>query len=128
MNVVVWILQVALALVSLAGGAYKVFQYQELARVPAAAALSRGGWGAIGVFEILCALLLVVPAATRRLPALTPLAAAALTIESIALGILYGQYSLAVAATNPLVYVVVIALVAAFVGYARLAPRPRPQP
>lgn len=128
MNVVVWILQVALALVSLAGGAYKVFQYQELARVPAAAALSRGGWGAIGVFEILCALLLVVPAATRRLPALTPLAAAALTIESIALGILYGQYSLAVTATNPLVYVVVIALVAAFVGYARLAPRPRPQP
>lgn len=124
MNVLVWILQAALALLSFAGGAYKVFQFQELARVPAAAALSRGSWAAVGVFEMVCAVLLVVPAATRRLPALTPLAAAALAVESVALGVLYGRYSLAVTATNPLVYVVAMALIAGFVGYARYALRP----
>ena len=34
MNILLWILQVAIALFSLAGGAYKVFQYEELAEVP----------------------------------------------------------------------------------------------
>jgi DoxX-like protein len=121
MNVLLWALQVALALLSLAGGVYKVFQYDDIAKVPAGAALSRGGWGAVGVFEILCAVLLVVPAATKWMPALTPLAAAALALESLALALLYAQYSLAIAATNPLVYVVVMALMAAFVAYGRYA-------
>lgn len=122
MNVFAWIVQVALAFLSLAGGAYKLFQFEELARVPAAGALSRGGWGAIGLFEMACALLLIVPSATKWRPALTPLAAAALALESLALAVLYGRYSLAVTASNPLVYVVVMALMAAFVAYAR-APR-----
>ena len=47
MNIVLWVLQVALALLSLASGAYKVFQFDELAKVPAAGALSRGGWGSL---------------------------------------------------------------------------------
>jgi len=123
MNILLWILQVALALFCLAGGSYKVFQFDELAKVPSAAALSRGGWGALGVFEMLCAVLLVVPGATKWMPVLTPLAAAALTLESLALAVLFGQYSLAVTATNPLVYVLVMGLVAAFLAYGRYALR-----
>jgi hypothetical protein len=34
MNVLLWILQVALALFCFAGGQYKVFQFDELAKVP----------------------------------------------------------------------------------------------
>ncbi len=124
MNVLLWILQAALALLSLAGGSYKVFQFDELAKVPAAGALSRGGWGAIGVFEMVCALLLVVPAAVKWIPVLTPLAAAALALESLALAVLYARYSLALTATNPLVYVVVMGLMAAFIAYGRYALRP----
>ncbi|HJZ69820.1 MAG TPA: DoxX family protein [Blastocatellia bacterium] len=124
MNILLWILQIALALFCLAGGAYKNFQFEELAKMPATAALSRGGWGAIGVFEMLCAVLLVVPAATKWMPVLTPLAAAALAMESLALAWLFARYSLKLTAVNPLVWVVGMGLVAAFVGYGRYALRP----
>lgn len=124
MNVLLWVLQVALALLSLGGGAYKVFMFDELAKVPAMGALARGGWGALGVFEMLCAVLLVVPAAAKWMPVLTPLAAAALALESLALAGLYARYSLKLTATNPLVWVVVMGLLAAFVSYGRYALRP----
>ena len=119
MNVLLWILQVALALFCLAGGQYKVFQFNQLAKVPSAGALPREGWAAIGVFEMLCAILLIVPAAVSWMPVLTPLAAAALALEALALAVLFAQYSLALTATNPLLYVVVMGLVAAFVAYGR---------
>jgi hypothetical protein len=124
MNVVLWVLQVALALLSLAGGAYKVFMFDELANMPAMSALSRGGWGALGVFEMLCAVLLIVPAAAKWMPVLTPLAAAALALESLALAALYAQHSLQLTATNPLVWVVVMGLMAVFVAYGRYALKP----
>lgn len=124
MNVLLWVLQVALALLSLAGGAYKVLMFEELAKMPATSALSRGGWGALGVFEVLCAVLLVVPAAAKWMPVLTPLAAAALALESLALAGLYARYSLKLTATNPLVWVVVMGLMAVFVSYGRYALRP----
>src|SRR5438270_665616 len=63
MNVLLWVLQVALALLYLAGGSYKVFKFDELATHMRA--LSRGGWRALGVLEMLCAVLLVVPAQRR---------------------------------------------------------------
>jgi len=124
MNVLLWVVQAALTLLSLGGGAYKVFMFDELAKLPAMGALSRGGWGALGVFEMLCAVLLVVPAAANWMPVLTPLAAAALALESLALAGLYARSSLELTATNPLVWVVVMGLMAAFVAYGRYALRP----
>jgi hypothetical protein len=124
MNLLLWVLQIALALLSLAGGAYKVFMFDELAKMPAMGALSRGGWGALGVFEMLCGVLLVVPFAVKWMPALTPLAAAALAVESLALAAVYARYSLNLTATNPLVWVVMMGLMAAFVAYGRYALSP----
>ena len=124
MNVVLWVLQVALALLAFAGGAYKVFMFDELAKMPAMSALSRGGWGALGVFEMLCAVLLIVPAAAKWKPSVTPLAAAALALESLALAALYARHSLQLTATNPLVWVVVMGLMAVLVAYGRYALRP----
>ena len=119
MNVFMWVLQVALALLYLAGGSYKVSKFDELATHMRA--LSRGGWRALGVLEMLCAVLLVVPAAAKWMPVLTPLAAAALALETLALAGLYARYSLKLAATNPLVWSVVMGLLAAFVAYGRYA-------
>jgi len=121
MNVLLWVPQVALALLSLAGGAYKVFMFEELAKVPTTSALPREGWAALGLFEILCGVLLLVPAALKWMPVLTPLAAAALAVESIVLAALYARYSLQLAATNPLVWVVAMGVMAAFVAYGRYA-------
>jgi len=122
MNVLLWIVQLALAVLCLAGGAYKVFMFDELAKMPAVAGLSRGGWAALGVFEMLCGVLLVVPAAAKWMPVLTPLAAAAIAVEGLALAGLYARYSLELTATNPLVWVVAMGLMAVLVAYGRYAP------
>jgi hypothetical protein len=121
MNVVLWVVQLALAFLSFAGGAYKIFMFEELAKMPAIGALPRGGWASLGVFEMLCGVLLVVPAALKWMPALTPLAAAALTLEGLALAALYARYSLELTATNPLVWVVAMGVMAAGVAYGRYA-------
>lgn len=121
MNILLWITQVVLALFALAGGAYKIFAHEQLSGTPAAAALSRWAWGSIGAFEMLCGVLLVAPLALRWLPILTPLAAAALAIESTALALLYARYSLQLDATNPMVWVVLMAVMAAFVAFGRFA-------
>src|SRR5256884_5668028 len=122
MNALLWVLQVALALLYLAGGAYKTFKFDELANQ--VRALPRRGWRAFGVLEMVCAVLLVVPAAAKWIPVLTPLAAAALALETLALAGLYARYSLKLAATNPMVWAVVMGLLAAFVAYGRYVLRP----
>jgi DoxX-like family len=121
MNVFLWVLQVALALLYLAGGSYKVFKFDELAKMPQTGALSRSAWGALGMFEMLGAVLLVVPAATKWMPALTAIAAAALALESLALAGLFARHSLKLTAHNPLVWTIVMGLLAAFVAYGRYA-------
>ena len=115
MNVLLWVLQIALAFLYLSGGAYKVFKFDALANH--LRALPRGGWRALGVLEMIGAVLLVVPA-------MTPLAAAALALETLALAGLYARYSLKLAATNPMVWAVVMGLLAAFVAYGRYVLRP----
>ena len=119
MNVLLWVLQIALAFLYLSGGAYKVFKFDALANHMRA--LSRGGWRALGVVEMLGAVLLIVPAAANWMPVLTPLAAAALALETLGLAGLYARYSLKLAATNTLVWAVVMGLLAAFVAYGRYA-------
>ncbi len=124
MNVLLWVLQVALALQSLAGGAFKVFKYDDIANMPATKDLPRAGWTALGVLEMVCGVLLIVPAATHWMPMLTPLAAAVLALESLALAALYARHSTRLTSTNPLVYVMVSAIIGAFVAYGRYAIAP----
>ena len=122
MNVLLWVLPVALAVLYLAGGAYKTFMFDELASQMGA--LPRGGWAALGVLEMSCAVLLVLPAAAKWMPVLTPLAAAALALETLALAGLYARYSLQLTAANPLVWAAAMGLLVAFVAYGRYALRP----
>jgi hypothetical protein len=122
MNVLLWIIQAALALLCLSGGAYKAFKFDELANQMRA--LSQGGWRALGALEIVCGILLVVPAAAKWMPVVTPLAAVALALETLALSGLYGRYSLKLTAANPLVWSITMALMAAFVAYGRYALSP----
>ena len=124
-NVMLWVAQIALAFLNFAGGAFKLMAYEELAKVPSSATLPQAGWAAIGVLEIVCAILLIVPAATKKMPWLTPLAAAVLAVEALALSGNHALYSLELAATNPLVWSATMAAVAAAVAYGRYSLRPR---
>jgi hypothetical protein len=122
MNIFLWILQAALALLYLAGGTFKAFNPDDVAKQ--ITAIPRGVWSAIGVFEVLGAVLLIVPLAARWMPALTPLAAAGLALETLALAVVYALYSLKIAATNPLVWALPMGLLAAFVAYGRYSLSP----
>ena len=121
MNAILWIFQVGLALLCLSGGAFKVFMFDQVASEAWYAALPRGGWGALGVFEMMCGVLLIAPAAVNRMSALTPLAAVALAVESLSLAALYGRYSLQLTADNPLVWALLMALLAGIVAVGRYA-------
>lgn len=122
MNVLLWVLQIALSLLYFAGGAFKTFNPDDVAKQ--ITALPRGGWRVLGVFEVLGAVLLIVPAAAKWIPVLTPLGAAALALETLALAALYARYSLKLAATNPLVWAVPMGLLAAVVAYGRYSLAP----
>jgi hypothetical protein len=122
MNALLWVLQVILAFLYFAGGAFKTFNPQDVAKQ--ITALPLGVWSAIGVFEVLGGILLIVPAAAKWMPSLTPLAAAMLALETLALATLYATYSLKLAVTNPLVWAVPMCLIAAFVAYGRYSLSP----
>jgi hypothetical protein len=55
------------------------------------------------------------------MPALTPIAAAVLAVEMLALSVVYGRQSMKLNAENPLVWAVPMLLMVAFVAYGRYA-------
>ena len=122
MNILLWIAQVALALLCVSGGAYKALKFDELAKQMRA--VPHGGWRAIGMLEIVCGILLIVPAAANWMPFLTPVAAAVLGLEALALSGLYAKYSRRLTAANPLVWAVVMGALVAFVAYGRYSLAP----
>jgi uncharacterized membrane protein YphA (DoxX/SURF4 family) len=124
MNILLWVLQIVLALQAIAGGAFKLARFDDIASMPATKALPRAAWTAFGVIEVVCGLLLVVPAATKWMPILTPVGAAVLALESLFLAVHFARFSRALNATNPLTYAVVSAVVAGFIAVGRYALAP----
>ena len=122
MNILLWVLQVVLAFLCLAGGGFKTMNPEDPARQ--IKAIPPAAWRALGVFEVVGAVLLIVPAAAKWMPELTPLAAAALALETLALAAVYARYSLKLVAANPLVYAVPMCLMAVLVAYGRYALSP----
>jgi hypothetical protein len=57
------------------------------------------------------------------MPILTPLAAAVLAVEALSLSVNNARYSLQLAVTNPLVWTLVMAVMAAFVAWGRCTPQ-----
>src|SRR5262245_25606489 len=91
MNGFLWVIQAALALLCVSGGIYKASKFDILAmQMPA---LSGAGWRGVGILEIVCGVLLIMPAAANWMPFITPLAAAMLALETMALSGLYARKS-----------------------------------
>lgn len=115
MKVFLWGLQTVLAFLYLSGGAYKAFMFEELAKHPVG--FTRPVWTALGALEITGAILLIVPAATKWMPVLTPIAAAVLALETLTLAGLYARHSLAFTVENPMAWAIVMGLLAVVVTY-----------
>jgi hypothetical protein len=124
MNIVLWVLQVLLALVFLAHGWMLLFPPASLI-AEMNASIGLGGRLFIGVAEVLAAVGLTLPGVTRILPWLVPSAAAGVMIVMISATVFHiarGE------AAGALTTAVLLAL-ATFVAYMRwkvLPIRPRP--
>src|SRR5687768_4918487 len=113
MNVVLWILQITVAFLYVAGGAYKTFNPDELLKgmIP----FSRSTWISLGILEMAGGLLVVVPAALKWMPGLTPAAAAVLAVETAVLAAIYARYSRAWTVENPMTWAVCMFVLVAVV-------------
>ena len=119
MNVLLWVLQIALAFLFISGGAYKVFKVDTLAGH--FRGLPLNVWRVLGVIEVVGGVLLVVPAKLSGVPLLTALAAAVLAVESVTLAAAYARKSVKLVAANPFGWCATMGLLAAVVAYGRYA-------
>jgi hypothetical protein len=121
MNIALWILQIALAFLCVSGGIFQIFKLDELKKgVAAMRALPRGLWMFLGAFGCVGGLLLIVPGVMRWLPGLTPLAAAAVALQSALISGFYLRYR----DRAPLPYSLTMVMLAVLICYARLSLQP----
>jgi uncharacterized membrane protein YphA (DoxX/SURF4 family) len=121
MNILLWVLQIALAMLCIAGGTFKIFKIEQLQKdVASMRTLPRGLWAFLGAFECLAGLGLILPGATNVLPVLTPIAAAAAAAESFLVTAIYIYYR----DFSPMIYSVAMAIMAAFISYGRFVLKP----
>ena len=115
MNILLWVLQILLAVWNMIGGIYTASNYENL-KSAWANALPKPAWAALCVLQIFFALGLVLPGATGMLPKLTPIAAAYLAVNSLWGCALFAQYS----GFPGMLWGVVPGILAAFVSYGRM--------
>jgi hypothetical protein len=120
MNVLLWALQILLALHTVMGAVWKFSNSEQT--VPSLNAIPHGVWLAMGAVELLCSLGLILPAFKKSLAILAPIAAAGIAVEMLlfcGLHIYSGD-----ANDGPVTYWLVVAAVCAFIAYGRLVLRP----
>jgi uncharacterized membrane protein YphA (DoxX/SURF4 family) len=121
MNRLLWVLQVLAALMYGASGYMKIFMFDKISQeVPSFGALPREAWMALGILELVCAAALIVPAAFRWKPALTPAAAAVLAVESLVFIGVHLRYR----EVTPILLSGVLGLLMAFIAYGRMVLKP----
>ncbi len=113
MNILLWVLQILLALWNIVGGMYIVHNYEKISNEWAMHALSGPAWIILGALQVLFAVGLLLPGEKSRRA--TSFSAACLAVLSL-LGIaLYTQYT----GFPGSLWGVIPALLAAFVSYKR---------
>jgi hypothetical protein len=121
MNILLWVLQIALAWLCIAGGIFQIFKIEDLQKgVASMRELPRGLWAFLGAFGCLAGLGLILPGVINVLPVLTPISAAAVAAESVLISAFYLYYR----DSSPMFYSVAMAVMAAFISYGRFALQP----
>ena len=119
MNILLWVLQIFLALHTLMGAVWK-FSHSPEQSMASLKAIPPGLWSAMAILELLCCLALIVPAFRRSLGRLAALAAAFIIAEMlIFIGVHLQSGS---AEQGPLAYWAVVAALCGVIVYVRLRP------
>jgi len=121
MNILLWVLQVLVALLYGSSGVMKVFMFDKVSQdVPSFGALPREAWMTLGILELVCSVGLIIPAAFHWLPPLTILAATVLAVESLVFVWVHVTYR----EVAPMILSGVLGLLVAFIAYGRMALKP----
>jgi hypothetical protein len=115
MNILLWMLQIALALHTVVGAGWKVFHSEQ--GVPSLASIPHGVWLALIGVELICAVGLVIAAALPSLGYLVPVAAIGIAVEMLAFSGVHLQSG--AGQSGELAYWLSIATVCAFVAIGR---------
>lgn len=117
MNIFLWILQIALALHTVMGAVWKYSNSEQT--VPSLKAIPHGVWLTLGIFELVCSVGLIFPAFNKALAVLAPIAAGCVAAEMLLFSWLhvYSGYP----KPGPMIYWLVVAAIAGFIAYSRLA-------
>jgi hypothetical protein len=116
MNILLWVLQIVLAVLSIAGGIFQIFKIAELQKTVAAMrALPRGLWAVLGTVGCVAGVGLILPGLTNALPGITPIAAAVVAATSLLISAFYITYH----DYAPLPYSLAMLIMAAIIFYGR---------
>jgi hypothetical protein len=121
MNILLWVLQVLLAVHTAIGAVWK-FSNTAGETMPSLGAIPNGAWLAMSVIELLCAAGLIFPAFSKSLGLLAPIAAILIAAEMLLFCVLY--VSSGESGYGPMIYWLVVAAICAFIVYGRLVLRP----
>jgi hypothetical protein len=115
MNILLWALQILLALHTIAGALWKFSNFPQT--VPSLSAIPHGIWLGMSGFELLCSLGLILPAFNKGLAVLVPIAAAGIAAEML----LFCGLHLYSGDPNygPMIYWLVVAAICALIAYGR---------
>jgi hypothetical protein len=120
MNILLWVLQILLALHTAMGAFWKFSNSEQT--VPSLSAIPHGVWLALSVVELACVVGLIVPALYKPLAILAPLAAVVIAAEMLLFCVMH-IYS-GDANYGQMVYWLVVAAICAFIAYGRFVLRP----
>jgi hypothetical protein len=121
MNIFLWILQILLAVHTAIGAVWK-FSHSAEQTMPSLKAIPHGVWLGMSVLELLCAAGLVLPALSRHLGILAPVAAIFIAAEMLLFCALH--FRSVDASYGPMIYWLVVAAICAFIAYGRLVLKP----
>jgi uncharacterized membrane protein len=120
MNILLWVLQVLLAVHTAVGAVWKFSNSEQT--VPSLNAIPHRAWLAMGLIELLFSLGLILPAFNKSLGILAPVAALCIAAEMLLFCVLH-IYS-GDANYGPMIYWLVVAAICAFIAYGRFMLRP----
>lgn len=120
MNILLWILQVLLAIHTVIGAVWKFSNSEQT--VPSLSAIPHGIWLAMSVVELVLSVGLILPAFNKSLGILAPIAALCIAAEML----LFSGVHIYSGETNygPMIYWLVVAVICAFIAYGRFVLRP----
>lgn len=121
MNILLWVFQVLLAIHTAIGAVWK-FSNSAAQTMPSLGAIPNGAWVAMSIIELLCAVGLILPAFSKSLGFLAPVAAVIIAAEMLLFCVLH--ISSGDANYGPMFYWLVVAAICAFIAYGRFVLKP----